>query len=222
MIHRFVAILALIALLSTSACAAASAPQASAPAESAAARPAPPPAPAAGAAAAPRQAATGSAASATDAQQSSVPSLDRMIVRTVTMTIAVDDVKDVFHKVEELAGAQNGYLAGSQIRQDSDRLVATVTLRVPGDNATYQATLEQLRGLAKEVVDEQSQAQDVTDQYVDVEMRLGELVGIPAVRGRREILSGYTCRNARSRSRRWPATAWRSAAADFRRRVAKR
>jgi len=50
-----------------------------------------------------------------------------------------------------------------------------VTLRIPADNATYQATLEQLRGLAKEVVDEQSQAQDVTDQYVDLDARLRNL-----------------------------------------------
>jgi hypothetical protein len=178
---RVVAILTLIAMLSTTACAAASAPQAAPapPAQSEVARSAPPPASAAGAAAAPKQAAPSSAANAsapaTDVQQSAVPSLDRMIIRTVTMTIAVDDVQDVFHKVEALAASQNGYLAGSQIRQDGDRKVATVTLRVPADTATYEATLQQLRSLAKDVVDEQSQAQDVTDQYVDLDARLRNL-----------------------------------------------
>jgi hypothetical protein len=112
---------------------------------------------------------------ANDQQATTVPSLDRMIIRTVTMTISVDDVQDVFQKVEALASAENGYLAGSQIRQDGDRKVATVTLRVPADNATYQATLEQLRGFAREVIDEQSQAQDVTDQYVDLDARLRNL-----------------------------------------------
>jgi hypothetical protein len=98
-----------------------------------------------------------------------------MIIRTVTMTIAVGDVTDVFHKVEALAGEQKGYLATSQIRQDGDRLTATVTLRVPADNATYQATLDRLRSLADRVVDEQSQAQDVTEQYVDLDARMRTL-----------------------------------------------
>jgi hypothetical protein len=98
-----------------------------------------------------------------------------MIIRTVTMTIAVTDVTDVFHKVEQLATEQRGYLSGSQIRQDGDRLTATVTLRVPADPATFQATLERLRGLAERVVDEQSQAQDVTEEYVDLDARLRTL-----------------------------------------------
>jgi hypothetical protein len=98
-----------------------------------------------------------------------------MIIRTVTMSIAVQDVQEAFRRVEQIAGEQNGYLAGSQIRQDGDRQVATVTLRVPADQATYQATLERLRGLAERVVDEQSQAQDVTEEYVDLDARLRNL-----------------------------------------------
>jgi hypothetical protein len=70
---------------------------------------------------------------------------------------------------------QSGYLAGSQIRQDGDRMMATMTLRVPANPATYQATLERLRGLAERVVDEQAQAQDVTEEYVDIESRLRNL-----------------------------------------------
>jgi hypothetical protein len=178
---RIVAILGLIALLSTSACAAASSPT-SAPAvsparseeatASRAAAPAAPPAP--GAVAAPRQAAAG-AANQSDQAQQNLPSLDRMIIRTVTMTIAVGDVQETFHKVEQIVAEQNGYLAGSQLRQDGDRLTATATLRIPADPATYQATLERLRGLAERVVDEQSQAQDVTEEYVDLDSRLRNL-----------------------------------------------
>src|SRR6266540_893946 len=126
---RIVAILGLIALLSTSACAASSAPSFSDGRASEAAPPrqglAPPAAPAAAPAA--RQAPGGAAASGAaagsqaDQMQQNLPSLDRMIIRTVTMTIAVGDVQDIFHKVEQLATEQRGYLSGSQIRQDGDR-----------------------------------------------------------------------------------------------------
>ena len=98
-----------------------------------------------------------------------------MIIRTVTMTIAVGNVDATFKQVEQLVNEQRGYLAGTSIRQDGDRQVATVTLRVPADPTTYQLTLERLRGLAERVVDEQSQAQDVTEEYVDLESRMRNL-----------------------------------------------
>jgi hypothetical protein len=161
---RLVAILGLIALLSTSACAAspqsASSPadrgmasEAAAPRPAAQAAPAAPPAP--GAPAARQQAAGGAAANqASTADQLQLPADNRMIVRTVDMTIAVGDVRDVFNKVEQLASEQRGYLGVSQIRQDGERLTASITLRVPSDPATYQATLERLRSFAERVVDE--------------------------------------------------------------------
>ena len=179
---RMVAILGLIAVLSTSACAASSSPTASRDqgradetAESRAAAPAAP-APQT-AASAPRQAPGGGPAAnqAADQAQQNLPSLDRMIIRTVTMTLAVGNVQETFRQVEQVVGEQNGYLAGSQIRQDGDRMTATMTLRVPADPATYQATLDRLRGLADRVVDEQAQAQDVTEEYVDIESRLRNL-----------------------------------------------
>ena len=49
------------------------------------------------------------------------PYLDRMIIRTVTMTIAAANVQDTFKQVEQLAAEQGGYLAGTQMRQDGDR-----------------------------------------------------------------------------------------------------
>lgn len=179
---RIVAILGLIAVLSTSACAASSSPTASEERgradQSTASRAAPPaaPAPAGAPAAAPRQqAASGAAANQADQSQQNLPSLDRMIIRTVTMTLAVGNVQEAFRQVEQIVGEQNGYLAGSQIRQDGDRMTATMTLRVPADPATYQATLDRLRGLAERVVDEQAQAQDVTEEYVDLDARLRTL-----------------------------------------------
>jgi hypothetical protein len=173
---RIVAILGIIALLSTSACAASpsATSQAGGRAQESAAAPRPASAPAAAGAAAPRQSSAGAPAPADQAQQQ-IPNLDRMIIRTVTMVVAVQDVTDTFHKVEGIVSQQGGYLSTSQIRQDGERMTATMTIRVPADPATFQATLEQLRSIAERVVDEQTQAQDVTEQYVDIEARLRTL-----------------------------------------------
>jgi uncharacterized protein DUF4349 len=110
-----------------------------------------------------------------DAAQQTLPGLDRMIVRTVSMTLGVADVAEAYRQAERIALERGGIVAGSQVRQEGERMVATVTLRVPADADTYRATLEALRGIAEKVVDEQVQSQDVTEEHVDLESRIRNL-----------------------------------------------
>ena len=110
-----------------------------------------------------------------EAAQQNLPRLDRMIIRTVSMTIGVANVQEAYRQVERIAAEQGGMIAGSQIRQDGDRTTATVTVRVPAEGANYQTTLERLRAIAERVVEEQSQGQDVTEEHVDLESRLRNL-----------------------------------------------
>jgi hypothetical protein len=98
-----------------------------------------------------------------------------MIVRTITLTLSVPNVQDAYHAVEQIAAEQGGLVASAQIRQDGERTSATMTVRVPADPAIYQATLERLRGLAQRVIEEQGKAQDVTEDYVDLDARLRSL-----------------------------------------------
>src|SRR4051794_30974248 len=104
-----------------------------------------------------------------------LPGIDRMIVRTITLTLAVANVQDAYHAVQRIATEQGGLVGSAQVRQDGERASATVTIRVPTDPATYQATLERLRTLAQRVIEEQDKAQDVTEEYVDLDGRLRSL-----------------------------------------------
>jgi hypothetical protein len=104
-----------------------------------------------------------------------LPSLDRMIIRNVSMTLVVANVAEAYRQIELIAAEQGGLVAGSQVRQEGERTVATVTLRVPAEGRAYQATLDRLRGLADRVLDEQGQTQDVSEEYVDLESRLRNL-----------------------------------------------
>ncbi|HZS03185.1 MAG TPA: DUF4349 domain-containing protein [Chloroflexota bacterium] len=145
-----------------------------------ASRPAAPAAPAArpGGAAAADSARGASAPAAIEGQAApaqALPSLDRMIVRNVSMTLVVANVVEAYHQIEQIALEQGGLVAGSQVRQEGDRTLATVTLRVPADGRAYQATLDRLRELADRVLDEQGQTQDVSEEYVDLESRLRNL-----------------------------------------------
>jgi hypothetical protein len=104
-----------------------------------------------------------------------LPSLDRMIIRTVTLSLMVPDVQEAYRQIERIAAEQGGLIGASQVRQEGDRATASVTVRVPADYRTYIATMERLRGLADKVVDEQVQTQDVSEEYVDLESRLRSL-----------------------------------------------
>src|SRR4051812_9814357 len=110
------------------------APAASAPAA------APPAAPGLATDAARDGSAPASAIGGQGAPAQALPSLDRMIIRNVSMTLVVADVMDAYRQIELLMMEQGGLVAGSQLRQEGDRTLATVTLRVPADGRGYQAT----------------------------------------------------------------------------------
>jgi len=98
----------------------------------------------------------------------------RMVIRTAEMVVIVDDVAVSLPQVEGIVSQMEGYIvSSSSYRTASDRLAATITLRVPSNR--FQDTLTALRGLAKKVESETLSGEDVTDQYVDLEARLSAL-----------------------------------------------
>lgn len=95
----------------------------------------------------------------------------RMVVSTAEMVVIVDDVAVSLPQVEALVGQMEGYiLSSSSYRTATDRLAATITMRVPSKR--FHETLTALRALAKKVESETLSGQDVTDQYIDLEARL--------------------------------------------------
>ncbi len=111
--------------------------------------------------------------------------LDRKIIRTATLTLTIEDVLDGVQRVESIAGAAGGFVSASSVfvedpgEGDEDRRqTATVTIRVPAE--AYGSVMGQLRGIAKEVKSEASEASEVTEEYTDLEARLRNLQGVEA------------------------------------------
>ncbi|WP_158846913.1 DUF4349 domain-containing protein [Saccharothrix deserti] len=121
-----------------------------------------------------KQEAAGEAQQAgTSAQQ------NRQLVRTATVELRAVDVTDVLSKVKGLVIEQGGYSAqeNSQLRN------ATVTLLVPGDR--LDAVLESIGGLeGVEVNRRELRTEDVTEQVVDIEVRIAnQRASVERVRG---------------------------------------
>jgi hypothetical protein len=111
--------------------------------------------------------------------------LDRKIVRTATLELGVEDVGAAVRQVETAATTAGGFVSQSNVfidepAPDGDAVeapertqTATVTIRVPAE--AYAGVMEQLRGIAKEVTSERSEAAEVTEEYTDLQSRLRNL-----------------------------------------------
>lgn len=98
--------------------------------------------------------------------------LDRKIIRTATVSVSVDAVSQKFEDVSNIALGAGGFVSSSTFGNRGDSQTASVTVRVPAD--AYDDTLRRLRGLG-EVQEESSNANDVTEQFTDLESRLRNL-----------------------------------------------
>jgi hypothetical protein len=106
-------------------------------------------------------------------QPPSAPRDDLKIVYTGSLDLVVDDLQASLAKARTAVLATGGYIGASQEANDGDRSVATITYRVPASR--WEDALASLRGLATEVVGEQTQATEVGGQLVDIEARLRNL-----------------------------------------------
>jgi len=94
----------------------------------------------------------------------------RMIIKTGTMGIEVEKYDDAALKVNEIAKKYGGYVSNTTSSQNSSgKKQGTLTLKVPADK--YEALVAETCTLGK-VMSQNINANDVTEQYVDLEARL--------------------------------------------------
>lgn len=98
---------------------------------------------------------------------------ERMVIRTASMALVVDDVTASLNEITNLAEANGGYVVNSDIREDSSRLYANISFRV--EAGKFAATLQALRDLAVDVRSESTSGQDVTEEYIDLDAQLRNL-----------------------------------------------
>jgi hypothetical protein len=98
---------------------------------------------------------------------------ERMIVRTGSLAIVVEDTEETLEAIERLATELGGYVSDLQSWRRNDQMAATLTVRVLAES--FDQARERIKELAIEVESENASGQDVTEEYVDLEARLGNL-----------------------------------------------
>jgi hypothetical protein len=95
---------------------------------------------------------------------------ERMIVRTGDMSLIVADVVDARDKIAQLAVRLGGWVVSSNIYSEEEELTGWISIRVPSDK--FDQALGEIRGLAVRVTSESTNAEDITEEYVDLQSRL--------------------------------------------------
>ena len=101
--------------------------------------------------------------------------LDRLIIRTVTIDLTVEDVAQGSNWVRELATRKGGFVFSSNTYVRDENEFAQITIRIPADQ--LDSTVGELRehALVIQVDSEESTSQDVSQEFVDNESRLEAL-----------------------------------------------
>ena len=102
--------------------------------------------------------------------QAAVAAQNRIIVRTVDMTLVVGEVSGTVDEIGRVAVDLKGWVVSSD---RSSRHAGAIAIRVPAQ--FLDDAVGQLRQLAVEVEAESSTSQDVTDEYVDSNSRVRSL-----------------------------------------------
>ena len=108
------------------------------------------------------------------------PTRAKKIIRNAVMRFRVDDYGASRKAIDGLLVRFEGYLASEEEVRNSYSLENTMAIRVPSRH--FDALLGGLNGLAAHVEQKSITAQDVTEQFVDLEARL---------RAKREVERGF-------------------------------
>lgn len=101
-------------------------------------------------------------------------SQERLIIRTGNLSIVVLDTETAVSQIADMVEANGGWVVSSNLYKYSETAkTGDITVRVPASG--YNSSFEAMKALALEVTNESSSGQDVTDEYVDLASRLGNL-----------------------------------------------
>jgi len=98
---------------------------------------------------------------------------DRKIVKEGSMTLEVEDIAETMDEVAEMADELNGYVVSSYKHEYERGVSGHITIRVPVEE--FEEAFVRLRQLAVAVPYETTTAEDVTEEYVDLEAQLSNL-----------------------------------------------
>jgi len=98
---------------------------------------------------------------------------DRKIIKTGYLTLDVKDVVEAMDKVSLIAKELDGYVVSSNKYETDEHISGMISIRVPAER--FDEAFARLRQIAIKVPSENTQSQDVTQEYIDLQAQLRNL-----------------------------------------------
>lgn len=95
---------------------------------------------------------------------------DRLVVITGDLQLVVPEVESSLEQIAAMAQEADGYVLNSSTDSADGQQLAEITIRVPADQ--FNTLLGHIKKLGSQVLRENIQGNDVTEEYVDLEGRL--------------------------------------------------
>ncbi len=97
----------------------------------------------------------------------------RMVVAQTDLSLVVNDVRQAADAIAQKTETIGGFMVSRSLSQPEEAPYGYISLRVPAEKA--EEAIGHFRGLAIKVVSENVSADDVTDQYEDIDKKLTTL-----------------------------------------------
>ena len=99
---------------------------------------------------------------------------DEKIIKTAFLALEVDSVDQSLNAIENIAKTQGGFVTNSSASEDTEGTrFGSITIKVPVD--TFDTARGQIKDAAVFVQNENINARDVTEEFIDIEARLRNL-----------------------------------------------
>ncbi|PIP85225.1 hypothetical protein COY48_00120 [Candidatus Collierbacteria bacterium CG_4_10_14_0_8_um_filter_43_86] len=105
-------------------------------------------------------------------------SSQRMVIQDTNMSMLVKDVSESIKGIEKIAIDMSGFMVDRSLTKPEGAASGHISLRVPTEKR--EDALDKIRTIGVRVISENVFGNDVTDQYVDAEARIANLVKIKA------------------------------------------
>ena len=108
------------------------------------------------------------------ASPATATNLPRKITKSGNLSILVETAETAAQNIQAIAGSMAGYVSDSNLHEVTPGVKAgSITIRVPADK--FDDTISRIKELAIKVENENINANDVTDQFIDLDARLKNL-----------------------------------------------
>jgi len=98
--------------------------------------------------------------------------LNRMIIYTANLGLRVDNIDSVMNEIRNITKNLGGFVSGASMSKRDGRKIGVITIRVPQENFNAAIMVIEMLGEAES---KDIRGEDVTEQYVDLRARLGNL-----------------------------------------------